>query len=76
MGRHSDSLVSLSRTTGAGAAFLARRGGFRFALPLFSFLISLAMILVTVIAPDPSALAADTPDGGAAVRPQRRAERG
>lgn len=54
--------MSLSRTTGAGAAFFARRGGDRFTLPVLSFVISVGMILVTVIAPDLSASAADTRD--------------
>ena len=60
MGRHLDFLLSLSRTTGAGAALLVRPRGFRYSLPAFSFFVSLAIVLVTVIAPDSSAHAAPT----------------
>ncbi len=51
--------MSLSRTMGAGAVVPARPGGYRFTLPVFSFAISLAMILLTVIAPDSYALGAE-----------------
>lgn len=53
--------MSLSRTTGAGAVAPARPGGYRFTLPVFSFVISLSMILLTVIAPDATALGAEPP---------------
>lgn len=59
--------MSLSRTTGAGAVASARPGGFRLALPSFSFVISLAIVLVTVIAPDVPALANDAFDESASV---------
>ncbi len=49
--------MSLSRTTGAGTVISARPAGYRFTLPAFSFVISVAMVLVTVIAPDTPALA-------------------
>ncbi len=52
--------MSLSRTTGAGAARLARHRGFRYSLPAYSFVISVAIVLVTVIAPDSSAYAVST----------------
>lgn len=65
MGRHANSLLSLSRTQGAGAVFPARRNTYRPALPAFSFLISAAIVLVTVIAPDAPALAHDADDPGA-----------
>lgn len=45
---------------GAGVAVRARSGGYRLPLPASSFIVSLAIILVSVIAPDSSALAADT----------------
>ncbi|GAA3748714.1 hypothetical protein GCM10022239_25110 [Leifsonia bigeumensis] len=62
MGRHTELLPSLSRTTGAGAVIPARLGagsGGRHprSLPAFSFWVSLAIVLVTVIAPDSSAQA-------------------
>lgn len=44
---------------GAGAVALARPGGYRLSLPAYSFAISLALVLVTVIAPDATALAND-----------------
>ena len=53
-----DFVQSLSRTTGAGAALLARHRGYRYALPAYSFFVSLAIVLVSVIAPDSSAHAA------------------
>ncbi len=59
--------MSLSRTTGAGAVFPARPDGFRLALPVFSFVISLAIILVSVIAPDAPANAAVAKDGRVAI---------
>lgn len=58
MGRHTDIFLSLSRTTGAGAGILVRRRRYRYWLPVFSFFVSLAIVLVTVIAPDSSANAA------------------
>lgn len=63
MGRHTNSLLSLSRTTGAGAITSARPGGYRLSLPAYSFVISLALVMVTVIAPDASALANDREAG-------------
>ena len=68
MGRHTD-LVSLSRTTGAGAVASARPLGGRYSLPVFSFFVSLAIVLVSVIAPDASAHAA--PAQSAAANHQR-----
>jgi len=57
VGRQTDFVLSLSRTTGAGAATLARRRGYRYSLPASSFFVSLAIVLVSVIAPDSSAYA-------------------
>lgn len=57
--------MSLPRTTGAGAVVSARPGGYRHTLPWLSFVISLAIILVSVIAPDMPALADDSETGGA-----------
>ena len=54
MGRHADVLPSLSRTTGAGAVARARPSSFRYSLPAFSFWVSLAIVLVTIVAPDPA----------------------
>jgi hypothetical protein len=48
----------LAQRSGAGAAILARRGRNPYSLPIFSFWIALAIVLVTVIAPDGSASAA------------------
>lgn len=61
MGRHSEYFVGLSRTSGAGAVVSARSGGYRLALPSFSFVISLAIIFVTVIAPSEPASADTVP---------------
>lgn len=44
---------------GAGAVAFARPDGYRPSLPAYSFVISLALIFVTVIAPDTSAFASD-----------------
>lgn len=52
--------MSLPRTLGAGVASSARSGGFRLPLPASSFVVSLAIILVSVIAPDSSAHAVNT----------------
>lgn len=52
MGRHAEVVPSLSRTTGAGAVALARPRSYRYSLPAFSFWVSLAIVLVTVVAPD------------------------
>lgn len=57
VGRHTDVLLSRSRTTGAGAGPVARARHNRFALPAYSFVVSLAIILVSVIAPDYGAYA-------------------
>ena len=61
--------MSLSRTTGAGAVASARPLGGRYSLPVFSFFVSLAIVLVSVIAPDASAHAA--PAQSAAANHQR-----
>lgn len=65
MGRHLNSLLSLSRTLGAGAVPPARPNAYRPALPAFSFVISAAIILVSVIAPDIPALAHDAAEDSA-----------
>lgn len=49
--------MSLSRTTGAGAGVSARIRRNPHSLPAYSFVVSLAIVLVTVIAPDYSASA-------------------
>ncbi|HMM81768.1 MAG TPA: transglycosylase SLT domain-containing protein [Terrimesophilobacter sp.] len=61
MGRHLDVVLSRPRTLGAGAVLPARRRGFRYSLPLFSFVTSLAIVLVTVIAPTSTAQAEAVP---------------
>ena len=48
---------------GAGTVALARPGGYRLSLPAYSFVISLALVMVTVIAPDASAMANDGETG-------------
>jgi Transglycosylase SLT domain len=60
VGRHLGFVLSLSRTLGAGAGPFARQRGYRYFLPAFSFFVSLAIVLVTVIAPDSSAHAASS----------------
>lgn len=59
MGRHPSSLLSLSRTTGAGTDTSARPDAYRFTLPGLAFTISFAIILVFVVAPDTPASAHD-----------------
>lgn len=53
-------MPSLAQYSGAGAVIRARHPGTRYALPILSFWIALAIVLVTVIAPDGSASAAPT----------------
>lgn len=62
-----NSSLGLSRTTGAGAVLAARPNGFRFSLPVFSFVISMAIVLVSVIAPSTPASANDAGMRGAAI---------
>lgn len=53
-------MPGLAQRSGAGAATAARPGRNPYSLPIFSFWIALAIVLVTVIAPDGSASAAQT----------------
>lgn len=55
MGRHSDLLPSLVHYSGTGAVDLARHVRNPYSLPHFSFWVALAIVVVTIIAPDTSA---------------------
>lgn len=59
VGRHSDFVLGLAQHSGAGVVVSARPRN-PYSLPIFSFWIALAIVLVTVIAPDGSASAAQT----------------
>lgn len=58
MGRHSEIVPSLTRLGGIRTVALPRVDGGRYRLPIFSFCVALAIIVVTIIAPDSSASAA------------------